>query len=74
MEKTLKDLKIGEKGIVAKLMGSGAIKGKMLAMGILPGAEIMVNAVAPFGDPVEVSIRGYKLSLRSLEAETIIMK
>lgn len=74
MEKTLRDLNIGEKGLVVKILGNGAIKGKMLAMGVLPGTEIIVNSVAPLGDPIDVSIRGYKLSFRKSEAEKVLIK
>ena len=69
--KTLKDAKIGETVKVVKLHGEGAIKRRIMDMGITKGTEVYVRKVAPLGDPVEVTIRGYELSLRKADAEMI---
>ena len=69
--KTLKDAKIGETVKVVKLTGEGAVKRRIMDMGITKGVEIYVRKVAPLGDPVEVTVRGYELSLRKNDAEMI---
>lgn len=69
--KTLKDVKVGETAIVARLHGDGPVKRRIMDMGITKGAEIYVRKVAPLGDPVEVTVRGYELSLRKADAEMI---
>lgn len=69
--KTLKEIKIGETVTVLKLNGDGAIKRRIMDMGITKGAEIFVRKVAPLGDPIEVKVRGYELSLRKSDAELI---
>ncbi len=69
--KTLRETKIGETVTVKKLNGEGAIKRRIMDMGITRGTEIYVRKVAPLGDPVEVSVRGYELSLRKADAEMI---
>ena len=69
--KTLRDLKVGESAKVVKLHGEGAIKRRIMDMGITKGAEISVRKVAPLGDPIELTVRGYELSLRKSDAETI---
>ncbi|MBQ9940745.1 MAG: ferrous iron transport protein A [Clostridia bacterium] len=71
--KTLKDLKVGQRGTVAKLHGEGAVKRRIMDMGITKGTEIYVRKVAPFGDPMELNLRGYELSLRKADAEIIEM-
>ncbi|MBQ8945935.1 MAG: ferrous iron transport protein A [Lachnospiraceae bacterium] len=68
---TLKDVKIGETVTVVKLHGEGAIKRRIMDMGITKGVEIYVRKVAPLGDPVEVTVRGYELSIRKADAEMI---
>lgn len=72
--KTLRDLKIGESGTVKKLHGEGALKRRIMDMGITKGIEIKVRKVAPLGDPVEITVRGYELSLRKSDAENIEME
>ena len=62
--KTLKDAKVGETVTVAKLHGEGAVKRRIMDMGITKGVEVYVRKVAPLGDPVEVTVRGYELTLR----------
>ena len=69
--RTLREAKIGETVKVAKLNGAGAIKRRIMDMGITKGVEIYIRKVAPLGDPIEVSSRGYELSLRKADAEMI---
>ncbi|MBQ6078024.1 MAG: ferrous iron transport protein A [Clostridia bacterium] len=69
--KTLRDAKIGETIKVKKLTGEGAVKRRIMDMGITKGIEVYVRKVAPLGDPVEVTVRGYELSLRKADAEMI---
>ena len=68
---TLKDAKIGQTVRVKKLTGEGAVKRRIMDMGITKGVDIYVRKVAPLGDPVEVTVRGYELSLRKADAELI---
>lgn len=68
---TLKQVKIGSTVRVVKLHGEGAVKRRIMDMGITKGAEIFVRKVAPLGDPIEVAVRGYELSLRKADAEMI---
>lgn len=69
--KTLKDAKVGETVKAKKLTGEGPVKRRIMDMGITKGVEIYVRKVAPLGDPVEVTVRGYELSLRKADAEMI---
>lgn len=71
--KTLRDVKIGESAVVRKLAGEGALKRHIMDMGITKGTEVYVRKVAPLGDPIEVTVRGYELSLRKSEAENILV-
>ena len=71
---TLKDTKIGETVRVKTLMVEGRIKRRIMDMGITKGFEIYVRKVAPLGDPMEVTVRGYELSLRKAEAENIVVE
>jgi ferrous iron transport protein A len=68
---TLKDAKIGQTVTVKKLNGEGAVKRRIMDMGLTKGTEVYVRKVAPLGDPVEVTVRGYELSLRKADAEMI---
>ena len=68
---TRRDAKVGETVKVVKLHGEGAVKRRIMDMGITKGVEIYIRKVAPLGDPVEVTIRGYELSLRKADAEMI---
>ena len=72
--KILKDMKPGETATVAKLLGEGPVKRRIMDMGITRGTEIFVRKVAPLGDPMELSVRGYELSIRKADAEMIEMK
>ena len=69
--KTLKDVAVGKTVKVAKLTGTGPVKRRIMDMGITKGVEIFVRKVAPLGDPFEVTVRGYELSLRKVDAEMI---
>ena len=69
--KTLKDVAVGKTVKVAKLTGTGPVKRRIMDMGITKGVEIFARKVAPLGDPVEVTVRGYELSLRKVDAEMI---
>ena len=69
--KTLREAKIGETVTVAKLHGEGAVKRRIMDMGITKGVDVYVRKVAPLGDPVEVTVRGYELSLRKVDAEMV---
>ena len=69
--KTLKQAKIGETVKVVKLHGEGAVKRRIMDMGLTKGVEVFVRKVAPLGDPIEVTVRGYELSLRKADAEMI---
>ena len=69
--KTLKDVKVGETAVVVRLHGEGAVKRRIMDMGLTRGTEVHVRKVAPLGDPVEVTVRGYELSLRKDDAEMI---
>ena len=69
--KNLKEAKIGETVKVVKLHGEGAIKRRIMDMGITRGTEIYIRKVAPLGDPIEVTVRGYELSLRKADADMI---
>ncbi len=71
--RTLKDAKIGETITVAKLSGEGALKRRIMDMGITKGISVFVRKVAPLGDPIEVTVRGYELTLRKTEAESILI-
>ena len=68
---TLREVSVGKTVIVKKLTGTGPVKRRIMDMGITKGVEIFVRKVAPLGDPVEVTVRGYELSLRKADAEMI---
>ena len=68
---TLKDAKIGSRIIVKRINGEGALKRRIMDMGITKGVEVYIRKVAPLGDPIEVTVRGYELSLRKADAEMI---
>ncbi len=74
INKTLSDLKPGEKGKITKVIGEGAVRRRILDMGVIRGSEIEVERVAPLGDPIEVRIRGYRLSFRKNEAANIYVE
>lgn len=68
---TLKDVKVGQSATVVRLGGAGAVKRRIMDMGLTKGTQVLVHKVAPLGDPIEVTVRGYELSLRKDEAECI---
>ena len=69
--RTLKEVKIGKTAKVVKLHGEGAIRRRIMDMGITKGVEIYVRKVAPLGDPIEINVRGYELSIRKDDAEMV---
>lgn len=69
--KTLAELSVGDRGVVAKVNGEGAIRRRLFDMGITPGAEVYLRKKAPLGDPIEIAIRGYELTLRKAEAANV---
>jgi hypothetical protein len=69
--KTLREVKVGETATVVKLHGEGATKRRIMDMGLTKGTEVYIRKVAPLGDPVEITIRGYELSIRKADAELI---
>jgi len=69
--KTLKEIACGSSAVVVKLHGEGALKRRIMDMGITKGTEIFVRKVAPLGDPVEINVRGYELTIRKSDAELI---
>ena len=73
MEKTLDLFVVGESGIVKSVAGEGKIKRRLFDMGITPGAEVLMRKKAPLGDPIEISVRGYELTLRKTEAACVNM-
>lgn len=68
MTKTLDVFRIGEKGVIVKVHGEGRVRRRLFDMGLTPGAEVYLRKVAPLGDPLEITLRGYELSLRKDEA------
>lgn len=74
MEKTLDAFEIGNVGVVKRVVGEGKIKRRLFDMGITPGAEVLMRKRAPLGDPIEITIRGYELTLRKTEAACVTME
>ena len=74
MTKTLDEFSIGETGIIKTVAGEGKIRRRLFDMGVTPGAEVMLRKKAPLGDPLEVTIRGYELTLRKTEAACVTME
>ena len=72
--KTLRDIPVGQSAKVVKIHGEGALKRRIMDMGITKGTEIYVRKVAPLGDPVEITVRGYELSLRKEDADILEME
>lgn len=69
--KTLKEIKVGQSATIKRIHGDGALKRRIMDMGITKGVEVYVRKVAPLGDPVEITVRGYELSIRKADAELI---
>lgn len=72
--RTMREVNVGETVTVKKLVGQGAVKRRIMDMGITKGVEIYVRKFAPLGDPIEVTVRGYELSLRKADAEMIVVE
>ena len=72
-DKTLRDVPVGQSATVRRLVGEGAIKRRIMDMGITKGTDIYVRKVAPLGDPIEVTVRGFELSLRKNEAQNVLV-
>ena len=71
---TLKDVNVGGTAKVVKITGEGAIKRRIMDMGITKGVEVYVRKIAPLGDPIEITVRGYELSLRKNDAEMVVVE
>lgn len=71
MNKLLSDFAVGESGRIAKVNGDGAVRRRLFDMGVTPGANVMLRKKAPLGDPIEVNLRGYELTLRKVEAACV---
>ena len=71
--KPLRDVAVGQSATVRRLVGEGAVKRRIMDMGITKGTEVFVRKVAPLGDPIEVTVRGFELSLRKDEAENVLV-
>lgn len=69
--RTLRDITVGNHAVIAKLHGEGALKRRIMDMGLTKGTEVFVRKVAPLGDPMELTVRGYELSVRKCDAEKI---
>ena len=74
MTKLLSEFSVGERGIVKLVSGEGKLRRRLFDMGVTPGAEVLLRKKAPLGDPLEVTIRGYELTLRKTEAELVTME
>ena len=74
MDKKLSEFKVGETGVIKTVAGEGRIRRRLFDMGVTPGAEVYLRKKAPLGDPLEVTIRGYELTLRKTEAECVTME
>ncbi|MGN1235075.1 MAG: ferrous iron transport protein A [Christensenellaceae bacterium] len=71
MKKTLEQFRIGESGVIVEVSGEGRIRRRLFDMGVTPGAEVSLRKKAPLGDPIEVTLRGYELTLRKAEAACV---
>ena len=74
MEKTLNDFQIGESGIIKMVRGEGKVRRRLFDMGVTPGADVVLKKKAPLGDPLEVTLRGYELTLRKDEAVLVLCR
>lgn len=74
MLKRLDEFKIGETGLIKKVEGEGRLRRRLFDMGVTPGAKVYLRKKAPLGDPIEVTIRGYELTLRKSEAELVVLE
>ena len=74
MEKTLNEVEVGEVGTIVRVAGTGIISRRLFDMGITPGAQFSFRKKAPLGDPIEITIRGYELTLRKVEAQNVVVE
>ncbi len=74
MQKILSDFKIGERGIIKSVQGEGKVRRRLFDMGVTPGAEVLLRKKAPLGDPIEINIRNYELTLRKVEASCVTLE
>lgn len=74
MTKTLDTFSVGEKGVITAVAGEGKIRRRLFDMGVTPGADVLMRKKAPLGDPIEITIRGYELTLRKSEAACVTME
>ncbi len=74
MQKILSDFKIGERGIIKAVKGEGKVRRRLFDMGVTPGAEVLLRKKAPLGDPLEINIRNYELTLRKVEASCVTLE
>ena len=74
MEKTLTEVEVGEVGTIVRVAGTGIIRRRLFDMGITPGAQFSFRKKAPLGDPIEITIRGYELTLRKVEAQNVVVE
>lgn len=74
MKKTLNEFSVGERGKIVTVSGEGKIRRRLFDMGVTPGADVLLRKKAPLGDPIEVTIRGYELTLRKTEAACVTME
>ena len=74
MEKLLNEFSVGERGVIKTVAGEGKIRRRLFDMGVTPGAEVLLKKKAPLGDPLEITIRGYELTLRKTEAACVTME
>ncbi len=74
MTKLLSEFSVGERGVVKTVSGEGRLRRRLFDMGVTPGAEVLLRKKAPLGDPIEVTIRGYELTLRKTEADLVTME
>ena len=74
MQKTLKEFAVGERGVICAVGGEGKIRRRLFDMGVTPGAQVVLRKRAPLGDPIEITIRGYELTLRKSEADCVTME
>ena len=72
--KTLRDVPVGDSATVVRLMGEGALRRRIMDMGLTRGTNVSVRKVAPFGDPIEITVRGYELSIRKEEARHVVVE
>ena len=71
---TIDDLKIGQSGVIAQVGGEGALRLRFLDMGLIPGTNVTLEKVAPMGDPIQIQVRGYELTIRREDAQKITLK